>query len=292
LDVAAALLLASSVTMVTDFSRRVLGANPDELGIFSVSVQAAFTVAATSTFTKAGWQWIENLFSKIRIRTPSQSWLRFSLSALFFAIICPTWIFAPSRLAAYYNVRGLGLEDTNPPEALSYLERSTALDPRLSFAQYNLGELLEASYQFDLAASHYQQSIAVNRGDLRAYNNLARVLLINGNAATALRIINDAPTQGSEDSQALAAIYENRGLAEFELGFSAQAVSDANLSEKNYPNAAAYCLLGKISKKTNQSAEARTAWENFVKMQGSSDPFQRIAAPDCKLLAEDFNATN
>ena len=292
LDASAALLLASSVTMVTDFSRRVLGANPDEIGILSVSVQAAFSVAATSSFTKAGWQWIESLLSRIHIRSHSPSRLRFLLSAVLFAVICPTWIWAPSGLAVYYNNRGLALEDTNPPKALAYLERSTALNPRLSASQFNLGELLEKSFQYELAISHYQQSIAVNRQDLRSYNNLARLLLISGNASTALKVVNAAPIQGSGDRMGLAAIYDQKGLAEFELGFFEPAVSDAELSERSYPNAAAYCLLGKIYATTKNIPRAQTAWEEFKKLEGSADPFQATASPDCKLRAEDSNANH
>jgi hypothetical protein len=95
-----------------------------EIGILTASLQAAFSVAATSSFTKAGWQWIESLFSRIHIRSHSPSRLRSLLSALLFAVICPTWIWAPSGLAVYYNNRGLALEHTNPPQALAYLERS------------------------------------------------------------------------------------------------------------------------------------------------------------------------
>ena len=106
LDVAAALLLACSVTMATDFSRRILAANPDELGIASIAVQAAFSVAATSTFTKAGWQWVDTLRSNLRIKPLSKSRLRFSLALLLFLITFPTWIWVPDRLAVIYNDQG------------------------------------------------------------------------------------------------------------------------------------------------------------------------------------------
>jgi tetratricopeptide (TPR) repeat protein len=172
--------------MATDFSRRILAANPDELGIASIAVQAAFSVAATSTFTKAGWQWIDTLRSTLRIKARSKARLRFSLALLLFLITFPTWIWVPDRLAVIYNDQGERLSTINPPKALRYLQRSVALNPGLSAAHYNLGGLMEDSYQYDLAASQYQQAIAVNRQDIRSYNNLARLLLINGKAAIAL----------------------------------------------------------------------------------------------------------
>jgi len=292
LDVAAALLLACSLTMATDFSRRILAANPDELGIASIAVQAAFSVAATSTFTKAGWQWVDSLRSNLQIKARSKSRLRFSLALLLFIITFPTWIWVPDRLALIYNDQGERLSTINPPnpqKALRSLQRSAALNPGLSAAHYNLGVLMEDSYQYDLAASQYQQAIAVNRQDIRSYNNLARLLLINGKAAIALSVVNNAPINGAQDTKALAAIYENRASAEFDLGFNAQAIADAALSEKAYPNAAAYCLQGRIFAKTGQSTQAEVAWQEFKKMQSASDQFQSTATAECSLTAEAFH---
>ena len=55
-------------------------------------------------------------------------------------------------------------------------------------------------------------------------------------------VVNNAPINGAQDTKALAAIYENRASAEFDLGFNAQAIADAALSEKAYPNAAALAM--------------------------------------------------
>jgi tetratricopeptide (TPR) repeat protein len=293
LDGSAALLFASSITMVTDFSRRVIGANPDELGIFSVSVQAIISVAATGAFTKAGWQWIESLLAKTRFRSTSPSWLRLKLSVLFFAIVCVTWLWVPAWLARYSDYWGMAAaERGDGSRAIGNLERSVALDPRYAAPHYNLGELFERSFQFDQAISHYKQAIALNRRDLRTYSNLARLLLLTGDPRMALRIINQAPIASSQDKQGLAAIYAQKGLSEFELGFALPAIRDAELSEKNYSNAASYCLLAKIYDSTKDLPNAHTAWDQFKRMQGEAEEFKASAPPDCKLRAEDFNAKN
>lgn len=70
--VVAAVLLTSSVIMLTDFTHRLLGADPDGFGILSVTVQALFTVVAMSTFTKAGWSWMQNLFSRFKLHPQSR----------------------------------------------------------------------------------------------------------------------------------------------------------------------------------------------------------------------------
>lgn len=291
-DVLGALLLASSVSMLTDFSRRLLSADPDSIGIASISVQAVFAVAATGTFSKTGWRWIESLLSKLKMRMQSPSHWRLALSATLFAIVCPAWICLPPWLASYYNDRGESLEETNPPAALEDLERSTTLDPQLSAAQYNLGELLEQSYQYEAAALHYQQSIAVNNRDVNAYNNLGRVLLIAGKTNTALGIIDRALAIGTTNKHTLASLYANRGAAEFELGFSTEAIGDAYSSENAQANAAAYCLLGKTYTKIGRPFDAHAAWDEFSKEMTTSDPIQMMAPPDCTHRSEEAHATN
>lgn len=291
-DVVAAVLLTCSVIMLTDFSRRMLLSDPGSLGIVSVSVQALFTVAATGTFTKAGWQWIESLLPRPKAGTHSQSWWRFLLTVLLFVVVCPAWIWLPSYLALHYNDLGLSLEGTNPTTALKDLERSTALDPELSGAQFNLGELLEQSYQYEAAALHYRQAIATNGDDVKSYNNLSRLLLLGGNATTALSLTDKGLAIGTTDKQALAALYENRGSAEFVLGFNMQAIADAKSSESSQANAAAYCLLGKIYAKTGNPADERTAWDGFRRMMQAPDPVERMASTECRLRAEEHDATH
>ena len=102
-------------------------------------------------------------------------------------------------------------------------------------------------------------------------------------------MVSDAPINGVQDTKALAAIYENRASAEFDLGFNAQAVADAALSEEAYPNASAYCLQGRIFAKTGQPTQAEVAWQEFKKMQSASDQFQSTATAECSLSAEAFH---
>ena len=276
------------------YSRFSADRQPGALGI-STDANPGFSVAATGTFTTAGWQWIESLLSKTRFRS-SPSRLRLKLSALFFAVVCATWLWAPYWLAVYSNRWGMHYaqhaDASSASKAFNDLERSIALDPRYAAPHYNLAELLERSFQYDQAISHYKQAIALNRRDLRTYSNLARLLLITGDPRTALRIISQAPIDSSQDKQGLAAIYAQRGLAEFELGFAQPAIRDAELSENNYENAASYCLLGKIYLSTKDLPNAFTAWDQFKRMQGEAEEFKASAPPDCKLRAEDLNAKN
>ena len=166
-------------------------------------------------------------------------------------------------------------------------ERAIALDPRLSRAHFNLGELLEASFQYGDAAAHYQKAIVADRQFVKGYNNLSRVLLLEDKATTALRVTDDALKLGPSDPETLTALHKNRAWAEYDLGFYEQALADANLSLQSQPDATAgYCLQGKIYGKVGKRAEAKVAWENFDRLMASPSGPQPMIEPDCIRLAE------
>lgn len=298
-NILAALFLTTSITMLTDFTHRMLAADPDGVGIFSVSVQALLAVGASSTFTKAGWSWIQGLFLHFKIRAHSQPKWKLLLAAGLFTFVFPMWVCLPSSLASYYNDRGYRQKVAKQSaEALKNYLRAIALDPRLARAHFDLGVLYETSYQYDKAASEFQQAIVADHSYLKGYNNLSRVLLIQGNSMNALRVTDDAipllpplPPSSPDPSllETAAALYKNRAWAEYQLGFYEQGVADAKLSLQSGPNAAAtYCLLGKLYGKLGKPADAQQAWDTFNRMiasPASSGP-QPAIEPDCRRLAQ------
>jgi tetratricopeptide (TPR) repeat protein len=288
-NVVALLLLTISVTMLTDFTHRMLGADPDSFGILSVSVQAFFTVAASSTFTKAGWAWVESAFGFLHKGIENKALWRLRLTAGLFLCTATVWLFLPYTLAQYYNTRGYKLENGVPPDpaaALRYYQRAIALDPELGFIYLNLGEVFEKFYRYDDAAEQYRKAIVANHTDPTPYNNLARVLLLNGKALTALAITDDALGLGPVASRnASPALLKNRAWAEYELGFYKKAIDDAETSN----TAAGDCVLGQIYIKLGKTAEARSAWNKFTQQNASNTGTEPAVEPDCTLLAEDSN---
>ena len=297
-DVAAAFFVTCSVTMLTDFTHRLLGANPDSLGIISISTQALFVVAATSTFTKAGSQWMQGFFSHLKIEGNSQPRWRFLLGTALFAVVCPIWIWLPSKLAQHYNTRAFNLQylSTVPDpsrEAQDY-QRAVALDPNLSAAHFNLGELYESFYQYDNARDEYQKAIIANHGDINSYNNLSRAFLLEGNGMEGLRVADTGLglVNSSTAPVTLAALRKNEAWAEYILGFYEPGLRDANLSVQSQPNAAAaYCLLGKIYGKLGKTADAKASWKKFTNLMASPKGQQPMIEPDCIRLAEVENET-
>ena len=272
-------LVTCSVRMLTDFSHRLLSADPDSIGISAIAVQALFAVAATSTVTRMGRASIEALFARWHIaeapRGIRQTQLALAMTFLIFLI----WIQVPLTLAVIYN--NLAYREThqkNPlvadlGQALQNYLRAVSLDPKLAEAHFNLGELYENFYQYDKATEQYKQAIVAGHNDARSHNNLARVLLLQNNPTDAFRVLSDAATPAAVDVELKAALYKNRGWAEYLMGFNDNAIADVNLSIQAQPSAASYCVLGKIYSKLGKQTVSQQSWAAFSKL--SSSPISR-----------------
>ena len=287
-DVLSVLLLAVSVTMLTDFTRRMLGADPDSWGILSVSVQAVLAFAASSMFTDSGWSWIKGALGRLHRTEHHKGAWRFGAAAVLFSVVAPMWLLAPSQLSWHYNERAYKREGINLAESLRDYQRAISLDPKQQKPHVNLGEVFEGFYRYDDAAEQYREAIVADTSDPTPYNNLARVLLLDGKAATALRITNDALKLNASDPRVKAAkpaLLKNRAWAEYLLGFYSQAIGDATKSN----SAAGDCVLGKVYAKLGKTADMRSAWTTFNHRSSLEIASGPAVEPDCTLLAEDAN---
>jgi tetratricopeptide (TPR) repeat protein len=284
-DLMAALMLTISLTMLADFTHRLLSADPDSLGIGAISVQAALALAASASFTDSGWAW----FKKQGSNNPRR---RFALAAAVFVLVGLIWKFLPGRLAEYYFEHGHNLEGLSDPKnadpsgAMRNYQRAVALNPALEPAYVNLGEVLEDFYLYDEAATQYRQAIVADRRDAIPYNNLARVLLTQGKALTALRIAEDGLAE-HPDRDTAATLEKNKAWAEFELGFYVQAIGDA----KDLKTAAGDCILGKAYTKLGRKTDAAAAWAMFRQENQGAPGTASAVQPDCQLLSEEIDET-
>jgi tetratricopeptide (TPR) repeat protein len=283
-DVLAALLLAVCFTLLTDFTHRMLNSDPDAIGIFSVSVQAALTVAATSTFTRAGWSWLGGALKHFRRSLRNRALWRFGLSLALTVLVVLAWSLLPERFARGYNRRGLAERENNPAAALRDYQRAIALNPLMYQPYLNLGGLMEDFYRYDEAAKQYRQAITVGYTDPTAYDNLARVLLLSGDSNTALRIL-DAAMRLKPSAEVKSALQKNRAWAELNLGFYTQAIADATQSN----SAAGECVLGKVYNKLGKTKEAEQIWVSFEQRARAMVGSRPTIEPDCWLLAENSN---
>jgi tetratricopeptide (TPR) repeat protein len=299
---AAALLLTMSITMLTDFTHRLLSADPDTLGIIAIATQALLALVASSSFTTEGWSLLPERLSRMQKTDEGNARLRLYLSGALFIIVALTWYFALPLLShvysQYYNARGYNLpQDAPAVETMRDYRRAIALDPTQEYAYYNLGETLESFYRYDDAVEQYEKAIAANPSDPLPYNNLARLLLLGGKPNTALQIASDGLALSSLSQSSLDDLRKkstdtrrtaffastdarNRQTANQQLTQYLAAIEalhknraeaeldlgfyQAAITDANQSGtAAAQCILGQTYAKLGQTANAQTAWTKF-----------------------------
>ena len=292
-DVLAALLLTISITMLADFARRLLSADPDSLGIAAIALQAAPALVASSSFTDTGWEWLKK-------QGHDKARRRFYLAAVVFALVAVIWQYLPGALAQHYLARGYGLEHPqahgypDPSEALRDYQRAVALDPGLQPAYFNLGVVLEDFYRYDEAEVEYKKAMVAddnnyehkNTRDPRPYNNLARDLVADGKPLVGLHVAEDGLALLSTDADTVSSLKKNKAWAELELGFYDDALKDATSAG----GAAGDCILGKTYAKMGRADDAKVAWAKFTKDSTAVPSSVSVIQPDCQLLAEVSNA--
>ena len=294
--VGAVLLLTFSVTLITDFTRRILSNDPDDLGILTIAVQALFAVAATSTFTDSGRQWIEAVLAHFDVKSQYQPRWKLAATGLLFAIVLTIWASVPDGLAWRSNNQAVRAENANSPEALPLYQRAIALNPEMPQAHFNLGTFYEKSYQYDKATGEYQEALVVDPEDLRAYANLSRLFILANQPFNALRVADDGVKAAAKvaaadpkraDPQTVASLHKDLAWAEFQLGFYSDAQTDAEFAAGN-PNVApsANCVLGRIFTQQGNSAQAQQAWKNFNASLQVPNVAPPIIEPDCSRMAE------
>lgn len=284
-NILAALLLTISVTLATDFVRRLLGADPDSLGIVAIAVQAVLALVASSTFTKAGSVWLDAALGRFDSYAKGKERWRCSMAIGLFVLTAAIWMGAPPVLTLWYNWGGFQARHLYGDTSLAQrdYQRAIALNPQFEPAYLNLGVLFEDSYQYDQAAEQYRKAIVADPTDATAYSDLAHVLNLEGQAMMALRIASDALDKKPAAASDQAALHSNMASAEYQLGFYAQGIQDANATK----TAGGACILGKIYLKLNQPAEAKAAFDNFktlLMIEERENPLLKFD-PDCKLLS-------
>ena len=284
--IGALFLLTISISILTDFTRRLLNSGPDEIGLLSIAVQGLFAVGATSTFTKTGRQGLESVFSSLGIAGHYRPAMKLSATLALFIVVFCAWKFLPSRLADYYSDVAFRQQSSSPDAARVNYARAISLNPANVRAHFNLGALYENAYEYDKAAAEYRRTLVIEPNHIRAYSNLSRLLLRGSDSSGALQVADDAlKLQVNEGQEITAALYRNRALAEYGIGLYEQAEADAKQSSNAQSTAAdPYCVLAKIYTKQGRAAEAGKAWQKFL-ARINNHVLQPRLEPDCIHLA-------
>ncbi|NJR56852.1 MAG: tetratricopeptide repeat protein [Acaryochloris sp. CRU_2_0] len=160
--------------------------------------------------------------------------------------------FNPKNLDAYNNLASTCQSLNDDDCAFRSYKKVLELDPNNWVTYSQLGGYYDFRNENEQAAKYYRKAIEVGEDRaVEAYNNLARIEILQGNYAEAIRLSTKAINisekviqKTKQPPEVPAAGYKNRGWAKLELQQYDQAIADLNKSsELGYMNADTYCLL-------------------------------------------------
>ena len=168
-------------------------------------------------------------------------------------------LFALSWLANWYGVTN-HLSGQLPQAQFGY-SLALLLNPVSPAAHYNQAATYEDQHNYPLAQSEYQ--LAIEGGLVAAYNNMARLYILQGNYDAAISLLRVGLPLAKDDIKA--DMYKNRGWARLEQGRYDEA--KLNLTEAiklKSDRASAYCLLAQVLERQTDKTGALSEWENCL----------------------------
>ncbi|MBW4683096.1 MAG: protein kinase [Microcoleus vaginatus WJT46-NPBG5] len=177
------------------------------------------------------------------------------------------------KMAFEYNERGVKHYLNNQPvQALKNFNRALKIDPDYGEAYYNRGVIYEDLRDFDRARTEYQS--AAKAGIPEAYNNLARLYILNKDYTAAVDLIGQGMKQLYPSRQQKYVLHKNLGWARLGQQRYAEAQEQLQIAIDLVPNrAAAHCLLAQVLEAQDDQKRALEEWKSCQRyaLKGSSD---------------------
>lgn len=156
------------------------------------------------------------------------------------------------------------------PEAVTNFSKALELDPNFAETHYNLGSVYEDLRDFDRAREEYR--LAMLGGLAAAYNNLARLYILENDYAAAVDLLLKGLKLAEHDAEKYA-LRKNLGWARLGQGRYAEAKAELMTAiDLNQEQAAAYGLLAQTLEGLGEKGEALVAWENCLRYASSYRP--------------------
>lgn len=261
---AATILLAVFILgLVLDIAPRFTGGGSDTWGMIVIALQGLTVVFAIGTlFNSEKNGAIDVLLVQVGISTEKLPRARFmvailvTLALLGFRAGLPAW-------SQWDNNQGSeSLKQGNLQIAETYFDRALRLNANNYQAHYNLGALYETLGDSTRAQAEY--TFAAKGGLDSAYNNLGRLLILQGDTGTAVRIVNEGLTR-AQDPALLYYLHKNLGWARLKqerFNEAVQALQAAlgDAQTANVDGMAAHCLLAQASEALGKESDALDQW--------------------------------
>lgn len=301
------IFLSVSASLVLNTAARFWSGGIASAGTLPIVVQSILTlIAGKGALTDSGHEAWQTFLKKQGIS--EAYWHEWSFGAAGVVFVCVATIHGSLPwVATWYNDRGwqhYHVENGEPRQLESALQSyQTALSLRPDFpeAKFNIGLIYEDLQQYKQAKENYQFVVESNSEDvpldvwLSAHNNLARLLLLEGNnrdaAPLLIRAQQSVDADLSETNADIADVnynlLKNLGWVRFNqqryneartrleeaIRFDQDVLQTVSFQE-NLPadRAAAHCLLAQVADAQGQTAPASEAWEQCLLRADSGNP--------------------
>jgi DNA-binding winged helix-turn-helix (wHTH) protein/Flp pilus assembly protein TadD len=177
-------------------------------------------------------------------------------------------------LARHFNNKGVELQGKGELHAaINEYRRALLLRPYYAEARYNLADAYEEIPDYEKAIEEYQKAIDSDVTLYAAYNNLARLYILQRrDPGEALRLIDRALKSNPDETSVLYSLIKNSGWASFELHSYTQAEQDLRQAIQLQPNrGAAHCLLAKLLRAEGKDTKAKPDWASCLGYSSQSE---------------------
>ena len=271
----AILCFTISFSLIADISTRFLSGGPDTLGTFAVFSQAVLTLlAAGGTLTKAGQMTIEHILASLKIPSHFRQEMKLGFAFVLLLVLIGLHRSLPA-IAVNYNNAGLEHQHTGELTSAKFnYERALKLNPDYVNAHYNLGLLYEDLGDFENARTEYL--VAVGGGLDAAYNNLARLYILDGNYTAAIPLLLSG-LELAKDEYVRYDMLKNLGWARLEQSRFAEAETRLRtaitLKDDKAPG---HCLLAQALEGQGNLDGALSEWDSCLKYANGYNPDEDV----------------
>ena len=276
-DTLAVLWLAATFSLLTDISSRFLigGGGPGLFGSFAVIFQSILALSGGGALTKTGQTVFKSTLKRWRV--PRHLWqeAKFVAASLLLLIFVGFRLSLPGIAVVYRNAGVQDYKAGRLASAESNYKRALKLNPDDGKTHLYLGSLYETLQDFKSAHTEYQ--IAMRSGSVAAFNNIARLYILDENYAAAASLlkwskalITSEDVTSEDGKKLLYSLHKNLGWVHWEQGRLAEAEAElltaiedlaepAQLSPER--QASAHCLLAQVLDAKGEPDQASLKWE-------------------------------
>jgi tetratricopeptide (TPR) repeat protein len=286
----AAVLFALSLSVLADTITTLRTGGINGLTVFGTLLQSLLALLAGSAFLSGGREWLEKFFGQLgvnrKFRGASRVWLAVGVLLLTLGLR----LLLPNVVARYRNREGdAAFSQRQFPQAVVNYQQAVALNPSFVKAHFNLAVAYDKVHDNLKAIDEYQHSIDSDPNNYVAYNNLARLLILQQKdfrgALRRLDFLRQNLQKVPADIQYY--LFKNRGWANLELKNFDAAKDDLMWALVKRDGAGAHYLLGKVYEAQNDKDNAGKEWEKCIEILQSNPDAEEELEPDWIAYAQE-----